>query len=62
MIPELTVIIGAYICTRMLEILLQDAGVVGKRVVQLAALATLLVAGFMLWKSGGSGTTPSLPK
>jgi hypothetical protein len=29
----------------MLEILLQDAAMVGKRVVQLAAVATLLVTG-----------------
>jgi hypothetical protein len=62
MLPELTMLIGAYICTRMLEILLQDAGIVGKRVVQLAAVATLLVTGFMLWSASGSGTTPPLPK
>jgi hypothetical protein len=62
MVPELTMLIGIYIGTRMLEILLHDAGMVGRRVVQLAAVATLLVTGFLLWSASGSGTTPSLPK
>jgi hypothetical protein len=62
MVPELTMLIGVYICTRMLELLLHDTGRVGKRVVQVAAVATLLIAGGVLWSAVGLGDTPPLPK
>lgn len=49
MLNTLTLLIGAYVFTRMLEILVRDAGVAGKILLAIFALLTLIIAGLAVW-------------
>lgn len=62
MLTTLTILIGAYVFTRMVDILVRDGGIVGKFMVSAVAMITLVLAIFVIWDAITRGvTTPAIP-